>query len=225
MEILYDDLGVILETSLQGCVERRIKTLTILAYDTGKKRFGVEDRKERRNTKQAPNSREQKIKHIRKELKDLSRRPANKSGLVPHKLIKMAMDDYYIPELIKKIVLKYFGGIQLRFAVDNKTTSSQNNIVIPYSSKMATVGTKRGSHLGRDDILAKEVKINDTEIDTEIRSITKKFQLKIQRDEIPTIVDNPIKCLGKWFHETLKDNTNVKIVQRHVLECFEVDKS
>ena len=74
MEILYDDLGVILETSLQGCVERRIKTLTILAYDTGKKRFGVEDRKERRNTKQAPNSREQKIKHIRKELKDLSRR-------------------------------------------------------------------------------------------------------------------------------------------------------
>lgn len=51
--------------------------------------------------------------------------PANKSGLVPHKLIKMAMDHYYIPELIKKIVLKYFGGIQLRFAVDNKTTSSQ----------------------------------------------------------------------------------------------------
>ncbi|CAC5381066.1 unnamed protein product [Mytilus coruscus] len=71
---LNDDLGVILETSLQGCVERRIETLTSLIYNIGKERFGVEERKEKSNTKQTPNRREQKIKQLRKELKDLNRR-------------------------------------------------------------------------------------------------------------------------------------------------------
>ncbi|CAC5355487.1 unnamed protein product [Mytilus coruscus] len=71
---LNDDLGVILETSLQGCVERRIETLTTLIYNIGKERFGVEERKEKSNTKQTPNWREQKIKQLRKELKDLNRR-------------------------------------------------------------------------------------------------------------------------------------------------------
>ncbi|VDI22183.1 Hypothetical predicted protein [Mytilus galloprovincialis] len=56
--------------------------------------------------------------------------------------------------------------------------------------------------------------------------ITTKFQLKIQGDEIPTIVDNPIKCLGKWFDDTLKDNTSVKTVQTQVVEWLKkVDKS
>ncbi|CAC5364749.1 unnamed protein product [Mytilus coruscus] len=50
---------------------------------------------------------------------------ANAYGSVPHKLIEMAMDHYHIPEHIKKIVQKYFGGIQLRFTVDNKTTAWQ----------------------------------------------------------------------------------------------------
>ncbi|VDI56155.1 Hypothetical predicted protein [Mytilus galloprovincialis] len=61
------------ETSLQGSVERRIETLTTLVYNIGKERFGVEERKERSNTKQTPNRREQKIKQLRKELKDLNR--------------------------------------------------------------------------------------------------------------------------------------------------------
>ncbi|CAC5379042.1 unnamed protein product [Mytilus coruscus] len=44
---------------------------------------------------------------------------ANAYGSVPHKLIEMAMDHYHIPEHIKKIVQKYFGGIQLQFTVDH----------------------------------------------------------------------------------------------------------
>ncbi|XP_071124333.1 uncharacterized protein [Mytilus edulis] len=56
--------------------------------------------------------------------------------------------------------------------------------------------------------------------------ITTKFQLKLPGDEILTIVDNPIKCLGKWFDDTLKDNTSVKTVQTQVVEWLKkVDKS
>ncbi|CAC5411225.1 unnamed protein product [Mytilus coruscus] len=68
--------GIVTEqrTDISGCVERRIETLTTLVYNIGKDRFGVEERKERSNIKQTPNSREQKIKQLRKELKDLNRR-------------------------------------------------------------------------------------------------------------------------------------------------------
>ncbi|CAC5403354.1 unnamed protein product [Mytilus coruscus] len=56
--------------------------------------------------------------------------------------------------------------------------------------------------------------------------ITTKFQLKIQGEEIPTIVDNPIKCLGKWFDDTLKDNSNMKTVQTQIAEWLKkADKS
>ncbi|CAC5382861.1 unnamed protein product [Mytilus coruscus] len=57
------------------------------------------------------------------------------------------------------------------------------------------------------------------------------LQIRLQRSsslrskEIPTIVDNPIKCLGKWFDETLKDNSNLKTVQTQVAEwLMKVDK-
>ncbi|XP_071138809.1 uncharacterized protein [Mytilus edulis] len=54
--------------------------------------------------------------------------------------------------------------------------------------------------------------------------ITTKFQLKIQGDEIPTIVDNPIKCIGKF--DEFKDNTSVKTIQTEVVEWLKkVDKS
>ncbi|VDI39736.1 Hypothetical predicted protein [Mytilus galloprovincialis] len=46
--------------------------------------------------------------------------------------------------------------------------------------------------------------------------IKTKFKLKIQGDEVSTLVDDPIKCLGKWFDDTLKDNTSVKTVQKDI---------
>ncbi|CAC5401202.1 unnamed protein product [Mytilus coruscus] len=52
---------------------------------------------------------------------------ANVYGSVPHKLIEMAMDHYHILDHFKKIIQKYFGGIQLRFTVDNKTTAWQKD--------------------------------------------------------------------------------------------------
>lgn len=37
------------------------------------------------------------------------------------------------------------------------------------------------------------------------RTVTKKFALKIQEVEKPSIVDKPVKCLVKWFDSKLKD--------------------
>ncbi|XP_060082190.1 uncharacterized protein LOC132561508 [Ylistrum balloti] len=55
--------------------------------------------------------------------------------------------------------------------------------------------------------------------------VTRKFKLSIQQ-EIPTIVDNPIKCLGKWFDASLKDNKNIKRLQNQVEEGLRIiDKS
>ncbi|CAC5418562.1 unnamed protein product [Mytilus coruscus] len=188
----------------------------------------------------------------------------------------MAMDHYHIPEHIKKIVQKYFGGIQLRFTVDNKITAWQNlekgivtgctispilfimsmNIIMK-AAERETRGPKTDSGIFlpatrgfMDDltvttsshIQARWILSALEEVVTLARmkfkprksrsmilrkgQITTKFQLKIQGDEIPTIVDNPIKCLGKWFDDTLKDNTSVKTVQTQVVDWLKkVDKS
>ncbi|XP_060584572.1 uncharacterized protein LOC132740645 [Ruditapes philippinarum] len=37
--------------------------------------------------------------------------------------------------------------------------------------------------------------------------------LKIQGEDIPRIIDNPIKCLGKWFDATLKDKEAINQLQ------------
>jgi len=38
--------------------------------------------------------------------------------------------------------------------------------------------------------------------------VTTQFKLFIQGEEIPSLVDNPIKCLGKWFDSTLSDKSS-----------------
>ena len=40
--------------------------------------------------------------------------------------------------------------------------------------------------------------------------------MRIQDEVIPTIVDNPIKCLGKWFDESLTDRSSVKDIKVQV---------
>ncbi|XP_078336960.1 uncharacterized protein LOC144626561 [Crassostrea virginica] len=48
--------------------------------------------------------------------------------------------------------------------------------------------------------------------------ISEKFQLNVQGENIPSIVDEPIKCLGKWFDDTLTDKNNIENIQRQVKE-------
>jgi hypothetical protein len=36
--------------------------------------------------------------------------------------------------------------------------------------------------------------------------VTTQFKLRVQGKDIPSIVDNHVKCLGKWFDASLKDS-------------------
>ena len=46
--------------------------------------------------------------------------------------------------------------------------------------------------------------------------IARRFRLKIQ--EIPSIIGNPIKCLGKWCDDTLRDVNNSRQLKPETTE-------
>ena len=48
--------------------------------------------------------------------------------------------------------------------------------------------------------------------------ITQRFRLKIQEEEIPSIIDNPIKCLGKWYEDTSRDVNNSRQLKPETAE-------
>ena len=50
--------------------------------------------------------------------------------------------------------------------------------------------------------------------------------MKIQGEQIPSIVNNPIKCLGKWYDDTLKDVNNSRRLERDTTEkLVNIDKT
>lgn len=48
--------------------------------------------------------------------------------------------------------------------------------------------------------------------------VTSKFQLQVQGEMIPTIEENPIKCLGKWYDATLTDSWKVSRTEKQADE-------
>jgi hypothetical protein len=70
---LDEDLDIILETSMQGPVDRKLTTLTTLIYSLGKERFGLEKECVQREP-QKPNRRQTRIQTLRRELRQLRRR-------------------------------------------------------------------------------------------------------------------------------------------------------
>ena len=40
-------------------------------------------------------------------------------------------------------------------------------------------------------------------------NVTKKFNLQVHGEDIPYIMDRPIKCHGKWYDISLKDTNNI----------------
>ena len=42
---------------------------------------------------------------------------------------------------------------------------------------------------------------------------TERFNLTIQGENIPAIQNNPIKCLGKWYDASLKDQNNINRIK------------
>lgn len=41
--------------------------------------------------------------------------------------------------------------------------------------------------------------------------LTNRFKLHVQEEVIPSIQENPIKCLGKWFDDSLTDKNNITV--------------
>lgn len=48
--------------------------------------------------------------------------------------------------------------------------------------------------------------------------ICSKFKLSVQGEMIPSLVDNPTKCLGKWFDDSLSNRNNIGRLQTMVQE-------
>lgn len=48
--------------------------------------------------------------------------------------------------------------------------------------------------------------------------VTDAFRLHVQGEVIPTITGNPIKCLGKWYDDTLTDKNNVSMTEQQADE-------
>lgn len=56
--------------------------------------------------------------------------------------------------------------------------------------------------------------------------VTKQFKMSIQGEEIPSLIDNPIKCLGKWFDSSLTDKSSKDRLQQQLDEGLRrIDKS
>lgn len=66
------EVDLILESTLLGPAERKLKSMSHLIYSIGKERFGVQKKKTNCNQPQ-PNRREKRIKQIREELKKLKK--------------------------------------------------------------------------------------------------------------------------------------------------------
>ncbi|XP_063436214.1 uncharacterized protein LOC134717649 [Mytilus trossulus] len=175
---LNDDLGVILETSLQGCVERRIETLTTLVYNIGKERFGVEERKERSNIKQTPNRREQKIKQLRKELKDLNRR-YKKSNEIEKLGIACITDN------VREELRRTRRAEQLKNSNKKKAKNRANFIKNPYNYTKTLLGGERTGHLhcSKEEV---EKYLHETHSDKE-RETHLGYCSRVEEEKQPTI--------------------------------------
>ncbi|XP_015259494.1 PREDICTED: uncharacterized protein LOC107104090 [Cyprinodon variegatus] len=58
------------------------------------------------------------------------------------------------------------------------------------------------------------------------RRLTEAFELHVQGEQIPTIRENPIKCLGKWYDDTLSDRNNISDTANQADEWLRrIDKS
>lgn len=56
--------------------------------------------------------------------------------------------------------------------------------------------------------------------------LTDAFKLHAQSEQIPTIKENPIKCLGKWYDNILSDKNNISDTEKQADELLRrIDRS
>ncbi|XP_078621248.1 uncharacterized protein LOC144887724 [Branchiostoma floridae x Branchiostoma japonicum] len=169
---------------------------------------------------------------------------ANAYGSIPHGLIQVALDHYHIPAKVKGMISSYFVGIQMRFRTADFTIQWQRlekgivtgctispNLFIMGMNLIIEAAAKARWMLSELDHMATWARMRFKPKKSRcmvIRrgKITSRFKLEVQGEPIPTIVGNPIKCLGKWFDESLTDKKNVSSTVRQAEEWLRrIEKS
>ena len=57
-------------------------------------------------------------------------------------------------------------------------------------------------------------------------TVTRRFNLQVQGEDIPSIMDSPTKCLGKWFDAILSHKTNIVRIRTQLQEGLkQIDRS
>ena len=73
--------------------------------------------------------------------------------------------------------------------------------------------TRQNYRMGKNEVQTKEIQKCIVIVKGKLES---RYCFRIQGTDIPTIKDSAIKCLGKWYDETLKDSENVKRFKQQV---------
>ena len=180
---------------------------------------------------------------------------ANAYGSVPHNLIQAAMDFFWIPKEVQKVLLKYYNKFKMRFTTTDFTTEWQslevgvaagctisgilfvlvmemllrstdceNALVrVPLRAFMDDV-TIVSKITGAKGILARldkliewsrmKFKAKKSRSLTYIKGRQKEIRYTVGGENIPTVKEEPVKSLGRWYKGTVTDRSQGIEVQK-----------
>ena len=194
---------------------------------------------------------------------------ANAYGSVPHELVMLALERYYVPAKLINIIKSYFEKLKFRFTTTDFTTNWQRlekgiitgctvSVIVFLAAMNIMIKTAEKECKGPkvNEIQQKPIKafMDDLTINTvqpqgarwilsklneltawarmsfkprKCRSlviikgkIEKNVKFKLGESNIPTVSEEPVKCLGKWYDGSLRDTENsrktVQQLQEHL---------
>ena len=172
---------------------------------------------------------------------------ANAYGSVPHAMIEEAMDFFWLPVEVRKMIMEYYDRFQMRFTTNDFTTDWQRlevgiaagctisvvlfilameMILKSTNTKMITMkptlkafmdditimtGNVEGGKrvLERlDEVISQtrmKFKASKSRSCTIINGKAKEIHFSIAGERIPTVKEEPVKSLGRWYENGLND--------------------
>ncbi|XP_052251742.1 uncharacterized protein LOC127858578 [Dreissena polymorpha] len=138
---------------------------------------------------------------------------ANAYVSIPHQLIETALRHYHIPESARNLIMNYFNGINLRFFKTSETHIQARWVLAALDETVTWARKEFKPGMLRSLVVRKG-------------KVTSQFKLCIRGEEIPSLEDKPIKCLGKWFNSSLRDTNCQDMLRQQVAEGLQrIDKS
>lgn len=183
---------------------------------------------------------------------------ANAYGSVPHKVLFKAMDHFYIPNKVQKIMKDYYGTFKMRFTTKSFTTSWHRLEVgiaagctisviwfilvmemilrsTDFTEERAMVKSPKKAFMDDITLLSKgpdamlkglmrleelirwarmKFKARKSRSLTFVKGVQKEIKYKIADEEMPTVREEPVKSLGRWYAGTLSDKSKGIEIQR-----------